>query len=128
MSDVDVFSERFFDNHPSQSVVEIFIDVSWWLDGVHDGDGLILKDTCFVIDTVVHMGDEVGGEVIDGRHQSSYWIMEELVVGEFFVGSVLKEIGVGDVIDREVWEAESCLCHPKRDKDMVGAVFMEGLS
>ena len=128
MSDVDVFSKWYFDDHPSQSVVEIFIDVPWWLDGVHEGDGLILKDSCPVVDSVVHMGDEVVGEVIDGRHQSSYWIMEELVVGEFFVGSVLKEIGVGDVFDREVGEAECCSCHPKRDKDMVVAVFMEGLS
>jgi len=126
--DVDGFSERFFDDHPSKSIVKIFIDVSWWLDGMREADGLILEDACAVIDPMVHMGREETGEIIDGRHQSSYRVMEELVVREFFVRSILIQIGKGDVIDREVREAKPCPCHPERGEDMVVAVLMEGLS
>ena len=128
MPDVDGSSEWFFDDHPSKSIVKMFIDVSWWLDGMHEADGLILEDACAVIDPMVHMGDEETGEIIDGRHQSPYRVMEELVVREFFVHSILIQIGKGDVIDREIWEAKSCPCHPERSEDMVIAVLMEGLS
>ena len=69
---------------------------------MHEGNSLILKDACSVIDPLVHVGDEKTGEIIDGCHQSSYRVMEELVVGEFFVGLVLKKIGIGDVVDWEV--------------------------
>lgn len=95
---------------------------------MHEADSLILEDACAVIDPMVHMGDEETGEIIDGRHQSSYRVMQELVVREFFVRSILIQIGKGDVIDREIWEAKPCPCHPERGEDMVVAVLMEGLS
>ena len=67
---------------------------------MHKCNGFILEDALSIIDTRVHMCDEEMGEIVDGRHQSSKRIMEELVVSEFLVGSVVIKVGNGNVIDR----------------------------
>ena len=100
MTYVDVFSNWYFDNHPSESIVKIIIVISWWLNGMHKCNGFILEDSCSIIDTIFHMCDEEMGEIVDGCHQSSNWIMEELVVRESLVGSVIIKIGNGNIIDR----------------------------
>jgi hypothetical protein len=128
VSDVGFMLEGFWDDHPSESVMEIFIDVPGWLDGMHKGDSVVLEDADVVVDSMVHMGDEEAGEIIDCGHESSYRVMEELVVGEFFIRSVLIKIGVRDVFEWKVREAKTGMYHAEGCKDMVVTIFMEGLS
>lgn len=125
---VDVFSERCFFDHPSKPIVKINVDVSWWLDRMHQFNSAVLQDSCTIVHAMVRVRDEKMRKVIDGRHQPSDRIMEQLVVGESLIGSVLIDVRDRDIIDGEIRETETGSRHFQRGEDMVIAVFIEGLS
>jgi len=73
------------------------------------------------------MGDEETGKVDYRGHQPSNGVMEKLVVRESLIFSVLIEIGIGDILERQVREAKTRPGHPKRGKDMRCTVLIKGL-